>query len=62
VEGVEKDNWQLHSDNPYWRVRTVKGVPIKRGDEIRLIAAANPNGEVYLDHIETIAAPAVTSH
>jgi hypothetical protein len=55
VEGAEKDNWQLHTDNPYWRIRTVKGIPIKRGDEIRLIAAANPNGKVYLDHIETIA-------
>ena len=54
VGDKEVVNFRLDEDVDCWRWRRFKNIQVKRGDEIKLIAQADPKERVRLDFVEFI--------
>lgn len=54
IAGKTKAAFTLNEDTDCWRARTFKNIPVKKGEEIKLIGKANKKEEAKLDYIEFI--------
>jgi len=56
VAGKQKGTWKLDEDVDCWRRKTLTGIKINKGDEIKLVGVANGSESARADFIEYDAA------
>jgi len=54
VGGKQRALWKLNEDVGCWRRKTIPGVKIKNGDEIKIVGVANGSEAIRVDYIEFI--------
>jgi hypothetical protein len=54
VSGKQKASWKLSEDVGCWRRKTITGVKIKNGDEIKIAGVANGKEAARVDYIEFV--------
>ena len=54
VGGKQKGTWKLSEDVGCWRRKTIPGVKIKNGDEIKIVGVANGKESSRVDYVEFV--------
>lgn len=55
VGGKQKSSWKLNEDTDCWKVKTIRNVKIKKGDEILITGIANGKECARVDYIDFLS-------